>query len=157
MKLYCSYSTDSRVPGDVVRYVQERVLTKADLKRTPATETTTPSWLVAVRAAQSKKATDILVLDLSGVTSFADTFVIATGANQRQIQAIAEEVQKRLKERGERPINVEGLNNAEWVLADYGDFIVHIFAPQARRYYDLERLWRHARDVPVPPAAEPEI
>ncbi|MGA3018964.1 MAG: ribosome silencing factor [Bryobacteraceae bacterium] len=135
----------------VVRYLQERVLTKADLKRTPATRTTTPSWLVAVRAAQSKKATDVLVLDLSGVTSFADTFVIATGANQRQIQAIADEVGLRVKhEAGELPISVEGYNQAEWVLADYGDMLVHIFSPKAREYYGLERLWRHGKRLEIP-------
>ena len=90
------------------------------------------------------------MLDLREVTSFADYFVIATGGNQRQIQAMAEELQKRLKERGERVISIEGVNNAEWVLADYGDFIVHIFSAQSRQYYDLERLWRHAKDVPIP-------
>jgi ribosome-associated protein len=121
----------------------------------PAPEELEPAWLTAARAIDSRKGSDIRVLDLREVTSFADFFVIATGSNPRQIQAIAEEVQKRLKERGERPINVEGLNNAEWVLADYGDFIVHIFAPQSRQYYDLERLWRHAKDVKIP-AAEPE-
>jgi ribosome-associated protein len=121
----------------------------------PAAEETAPAWLTAVRAVDSRKGSDIRVLDLREVTSFADFFVIATGSNPRQIQAIAEEVQKRLRERGERPISVEGLNNAEWVLADYGDFIVHIFSPQSRQYYDLERLWRHAKDVAVP-ADHPE-
>jgi ribosome-associated protein len=113
-----------------------------------------PAWLTAVRAIDSRKGADIRVLDLREITSFADFFVIATGSNPRQIQAIAEEVQKQLKARGERPISVEGLNNAEWVLADYGDFIVHIFAPQSRQYYDLERLWRHAKDVSIPSASE---
>ena len=137
--------------GDVVRYLQERVLTKANRKQTPATETATPSWLVAVRAAQSKKATDILVLDLSGVTSFADTFVISTGANQRQIQAIADEVGLQVKHQaGELPISVEGYNQAEWVLADYGDMLVHIFSPKAREYYGLERLWRHGKRLEIP-------
>jgi ribosome-associated protein len=136
----------------VVRYLQERVLTKANPKPTPATETTGPSWLVAVRAAQSKKATDILVLDLSGVTSFADTFVISTGANQRQIQAIADEVGLQLKHQaGELPISVEGYNQAEWILADYGDMLVHIFSPKAREYYGLERLWRHGKRLEIPP------
>jgi ribosome-associated protein len=119
-----------------------------------APEELEPAWLTAVRAIDSRKGTDIRVLDLREITSFADFFVIATGSNARQIQAIAEEVQKRLKARGERPISVEGLNNAEWVLADYGDFIVHIFAPQSRQYYDLERLWRHAKDVPIPAPSE---
>jgi len=109
-----------------------------------------PAWLTAVRAIDSRKGSDIRVLDLRDITSFADFFVIATGSNPRQIQAIAEEVQKRLKEHGERAISVEGINNAEWILADYGDFIVHVFSPQSRQYYDLERLWRHAREVPIP-------
>ena len=121
------------------------------MKPTPATETSMPSWLVAVRAAQSKKASEILVLDLSGVTSFADTFVIATGANQRQIQAIADEVGLRVKhEAGELPISVEGYQQAEWVLADYGDLLVHVFSPKAREYYGLERLWRHGKQIEIP-------
>lgn len=104
-----------------------------------------------MRAAESKKATDIRVLDLTGITSFTDYFVICTGANARQIQAISDEVEVRLKQKGERPLNIEGYNQAEWVLADYGDFLVHIFSPAARAYYDLERLWRNARPVEVPP------
>jgi ribosome-associated protein len=135
----------------LVRYDQERVLSKADLKRPPAADTVEPSWQIAVRAAQSKKATNILVIDLSGVTSFADTFVIATGANQKQIQAIADEVGLQLKrEAGELPISVEGYSQAEWVLADYGDMLVHIFTPKAREYYGLERLWRNGKTIEIP-------
>jgi len=105
-----------------------------------------------VRAAESKKATEIKVLDLTGVTSFADYFVICTGANQRQIQAIADEVGLQLKQQArELPNSLEGYNQAEWVLADYGDLVVHIFSPKAREYYDLERLWRSARTVGIPP------
>ena len=115
--------------------------------------TLSPSWLTAVRAAESKKATDIKVLDLREVTSFADFFVICSAASQRQIQAISDEVEKRLKEEGEAPLSVEGYPNAEWVLMDYGDLLVHIFTAQARQYYDLERLWRHAKEVPIPPEA----
>ncbi len=110
----------------------------------------TPNWLTAVRAAESKQATGIRVLDLTGITSFADYFVICTGANQRQIQAIADEVAVRLKAQGETPLSVEGYTQAEWVLADYGDLLVHVFSPQAREYYDLERLWRQAKTVEVP-------
>ena len=111
-----------------------------------------PTWLVAVRAAESKKAADILVLDLTGITSFADFFVIATGANARQVQAISDEVGLQLKQRaGELPIGIEGYNQAEWVLADYGDLLVHIFSPKAREYYSLERLWRSAKTVEIPP------
>jgi ribosome-associated protein len=104
-----------------------------------------------VRAAESKKATEIKVLDLTGITSFADYFVISTGANQRQIQAIADEVGVQLKHAGESPISLEGYQQAEWVLMDYGDLLVHIFSPKARAYYDLERLWRNARAVEIPP------
>jgi ribosome-associated protein len=106
-----------------------------------------------VRAAESKKGTDIRVLDLTGITSFADHFVICTGANQRQIQAISDEVNLQLKQQaGELPINVEGYDQAEWVLADYGDLLVHIFSPKSRDYYDLERLWRSAKPVEIPAA-----
>jgi ribosome-associated protein len=106
-----------------------------------------------VRAAESKKATDIKVLDLTGITSFADFFVICTGANQRQIQAIADEVGLELKKQaGELPISIEGYNQAEWVLADYGDLLIHIFSPKAREYYSLERLWRSAKTLEIPAA-----
>jgi ribosome-associated protein len=109
--------------------------------------------LLAVRAAESKKATDIKVLDLTGITSFADFFVICTGANQRQIQAISEEVGLQLKQQtGELPISLEGYNQAEWVLADYGDLLVHVFSPKAREYYSLERLWRSAKTLEIPAA-----
>ncbi|MFN0164818.1 MAG: ribosome silencing factor [Bryobacteraceae bacterium] len=114
---------------------------------------TEASWLVAVRAAESKKATAIKVLDLTGVTSFTDFFIICSGSNQRQLQAIADEVAKQLKEHGERPLSIEGYDQAEWILADYGDFIVHIFSEHARAYYDLERLWRTGKDLPIPPEA----
>ena len=93
------------------------------------------------------------MLDLTGITSFADFFVICTGANQRQIQTISDEVGVQLKERaGELPLSVEGYQQAEWVLADYGDLLVHIFSPKAREYYDLERLWRSGRPVEIPAA-----
>ena len=83
--------------------------------------------------------------------SFADYFIICTGANARNVQAIADEVALRLKQAGTLPLSMEGYNQAEWVLADYGDFLVHIFSPKSRAYYDLERLWRNARIVEVPP------
>ena len=108
--------------------------------------------MTAVRAAESKKATDIVVLDLREVTSFADFFVISTGSNPKQIQAIAEEIAQQMEQRGEYPVSVEGFGNAEWVLADYGDLLIHVFSAKARAYYELERLWRHAKLVPIPPA-----
>jgi len=114
--------------------------------------TQTEPWAVAVRAAQSKKAVDIRVLDLREITSFTDFFVICSGSNQRQIQAIGDEVESKLKELGALPLSLEGYEHAEWILADYGDFIVHIFSERARLYYDLERLWRQAKTVEIPPA-----
>ena len=113
-------------------------------------------WLHAVRAAEAKKATEIRVLDLRDITTFADFFVICSGSNQRQIQAISDEINLSLKRLGELPISVEGYQNAEWVLADYGSFLVHIFSEKARAYYDLERLWRHAKEVSVPASSAPD-
>jgi ribosome-associated protein len=73
--------------------------------------------------------------------------VVCSGANSRQIQAIANEIETQLRELGERPNSVEGYQNAEWVLLDYGDYLIHIFTDKARQYYDLERLWRDAKTV----------
>ncbi|MEO8595403.1 MAG: ribosome silencing factor [Candidatus Solibacter sp.] len=113
----------------------------------------TPTWLIAVRAAQEKQATDIRVLDLTGITAFADFFVICTGSNAKQVQAISDEVGIQLKHQArELPHSLEGYSQAEWVLADYGDLLVHIFSPKARDYYDLERLWRTAKTVAIPAA-----
>jgi len=89
------------------------------------------------------------VLDLRALTSFTDYFIICSGSNQRQIQAVSDEVGRRLKKEGRAPLSVEGYDNAEWILADYGDFIVHVFSEHARQYYDLERLWRQAKTVEV--------
>jgi ribosome-associated protein len=108
-----------------------------------------PGWRIAVRAAQAKQATDITVLDLTGITSFTDFFVICTGANIRQNQAITDEIGLNLKARGELPSSVEGYEQGEWVLSDYGDFLVHVFSSKARQYYDLERLWRDAKVIPA--------
>lgn len=109
-------------------------------------------WLAAVRAAESKKAVNLTVLDLREVTSFTDYFVICSGTNPRQIQAITDEILERLKALGERAISTEGYEGADWVLIDYGDYIIHVFSEKAREYYELERLWRHARRVEIPPA-----
>jgi ribosome-associated protein len=81
------------------------------------------------------------------VTSFTDTFVICTGSNPRQLQAISDAVSLELKPAVGMPLSLEGFEHAEWILADYGDFIVHIFSEKARAYYDLERLWRQAKDI----------
>jgi ribosome-associated protein len=110
----------------------------------------TPAWLAAVRAAESKKGRDIIVLDLREITSFADYFVIISGSNVRQNQAISDEIYLQLKKQGEVPVSREGYDTGEWILADYGDFLVHVFLDRSREYYDLERLWRHAKNVPIP-------
>lgn len=119
-------------------------------RRTRAKPSQPALWLAAVRAAESKKASDVKVLDLRPVTTFADYFILCSGSNPRQIQAIADEVEHQLKEKGERPKSIEGYNNAEWVLMDYGDYVVNVFSEQARAYYDLERLWRDAPPVEIP-------
>lgn len=110
-------------------------------------------WKAAVRAARSRKAEDITVLNIKKVSSFTDKFVICTAANSRQVQGIADAVETALKQEGVKPIGVEGYNSARWVLMDYGDFVLHIFLPELRAFYDLERLWKNAPRVPVPEAA----
>ena len=102
----------------------------------------------AIDCAADKKAVGLVALDLRDIASFTEFFVIATGLNQRQVQAIADEIREKLKEEfGTRAVRVEGYNSAEWVLLDFGDFIVHIFDKDAREFYDLERLWRDAKRV----------
>jgi ribosome-associated protein len=103
----------------------------------------------ALSATSEKKAIEPTILDLRGIATFTDFFVICTGANRRQVQAIADEVVEQLKRHGSPAARVEGYQNAEWVLVDYGDFVVHVFDEKARRFYDLERLWREARRLDV--------
>src|SRR6266481_5805307 len=105
-----------------------------------------------LQAAADKKAIDLTVLDLREIASFTDFFVIATGTNRRQVQAISDEVVEHLKRAGNRAARVEGYQTAEWILIDYGDFIVHVFDEKARRFYDLERLWREAKRIDVTPS-----
>jgi len=106
--------------------------------------------LAAVHAAAEKKAFDVVVLDLREIASFTDYFVITSGANERQVQAIADEVYESLKKSGEAAARMEGYKSAEWVLLDYGDFVVHVFEQKARQFYDLERLWRESKRVVLP-------
>jgi len=110
---------------------------------------------LAVEAAQNKKAAAISVLDLSGVGAFTSYFVICTGFSTPQVQAICTEVEEQLyKELKRSPEHREGRSSSEWALLDFGSFIVHVFSEQARRYYDLERLWRSAAKLEIPD--EPE-
>lgn len=108
----------------------------------------------AVEAAQDKQAVDVAVLKLAG-RSFADYFLLCSGQSQPQIKAIGDAVEERLAQMGRRLEHREGKAGAEWLLLDYGDFVVHIFSERAREYYDLERLWRTAERIDFPAPARP--
>ena len=112
----------------------------------------------ALTAAAEKKAINIVVLDLREIASFTDYFIIASGANERQVQAVADEVIETLKKAGSPVSRMEGYKTAEWILLDYGDFVVHVFDAKARRFYDLERLWRESKriDLPAELSGEPD-
>ena len=108
------------------------------------------SWAAtAARAADAKKGTNTLVLDVGPVLALTDAFVITSAPNARQVRTIAEEVEEQVKASGgPSPLRIEGLDDARWVLLDYGDFVVHVFLEEARAYYDLERLWSDAPRLP---------
>jgi len=101
----------------------------------------------AVAAAEDRQAVDLRVLHLGDISGFTDYFLICSGTNERQVQAIADAVEERLRAERVRPLHIEGFNRAQWVLLDYGDLIVHVFLEQPRRFYALERLWSDAPDV----------
>jgi ribosome-associated protein len=110
--------------------------------------------LAAVAAVRDKKGEDVLALDLRDADAFTDFFIVCTGQNRRQVQAIADAVEAALKAKKLRPSHVEGYERGEWVLLDYFDFVVHVFAPNARMFYGLERLWGNAHPIALPePAA----
>ena len=110
---------------------------KSDLKKQVA---------AAIQACLDKKAEELSILEMEkGSGAFTDYFVLCSGSNPRQVQAIADEVELRLKSAELRPTHVEGYNQAEWVLVDYVDFVVHVFSEKARKFYDLERLWKSAK------------
>jgi len=106
--------------------------------------------LTALRSAAEKKAINTVVLDLREIASFTDYFVITSGTNERQVQAISDEIVETLKKAGSPAARVEGYKTAEWILLDYGDFVVHVFDEKSRTFYDLERLWRESRRVDLP-------
>jgi ribosome-associated protein len=100
---------------------------------------------LAVRAVDNKKGEDVVILEMDrNAGAFTDYFVLCTGTNPRQVQAISDEIEQQLGENGSRPNSLEGYNQAEWVLLDFVDFVVHIFSERARKFYDLERLWKSA-------------
>jgi len=117
------------------------------LPDTPSATDSRTAIREALAAIRDTKGEDVVVRDLSGVTDFVDWFVLASGFNERQVQAIADRVEERLKESGVRPLHVEGYPAAQWILLDYGDFLVHVFHEEKRRFYGLDRLWSDAADV----------
>lgn len=105
--------------------------------------------MLAAHAAIEKKATDLVLLDLREIASFTEYFLICSGTSARQVQAVSNAIEEALLKQGKRPLHIEGYSSAEWILLDYGDFIVHVFGHASRKFYDLERLWRDARRVAV--------
>ena len=103
----------------------------------------------AVAALQDKKGEDIRVIDISGVTVIADYFIIASGSNPNQVQALVDNVEEQMYKAGFDDPKVEGYNNASWILLDYNDVVLHIFDEESRSFYNLERLWRDGKEVDV--------
>ncbi len=110
---------------------------------------------LAVEAAQDKHAVDITVLKLAGTGAFVEYFLLCSGQSQPQIKAISDAIEERLGKEGVRLAHREGKTGAEWMLLDYGDFVVHVFSERARHYYDLERLWRTAERIDFPAPSQP--
>ena len=125
-------------------------MSKSPIASDPSTPALPSDLAAAARAAYEKKATDVVVLDMRQIPSFTDFFLICTSQNQRQMRAIAEAVEKALKDDGVTPAHIEGTESSEWILLDYFDFVVHIFTAQQRRFYVLDRLWGNAERIAVP-------
>ena len=114
---------------------------------TPGKDSIPPNVRAAVDAAQEKQAAEVVLLNLAGLGAFTDYFIICTGFSARQVEAICDEIENRLEQGGERLLHREGKPGGEWMLLDFGSLIVHVFTADARRFYDLERLWRAATRV----------
>jgi ribosome-associated protein len=125
-------------------------------RRATGSKRLSPEVTKAVRAALDKKALDVVVLDLRQTPAFTDYFVLCSGQNPRQVKAIADAIEEALRAAKVRPAHVEGYDRAEWVLMDFFSFIVHVFTPQTREFYSLERLWGDAERIEISdePAAE---
>ena len=127
----------NQLPFTMVRTAPTLCMKKSDLKLQVA---------AAIQACLDKKAEELSILEMEkGSGAFTDYFVLCSGTNPRQVQAIADEVELRLKTAGVRPAHVEGYKQGEWILVDYVDFVVHVFSEKARKFYDLERLWKTAK------------
>jgi len=116
----------------------------------PATPRLPAEIKLVVAAALDKKALDVVALDLRKASAFTDFFIICTGGNLRQVKAIADGIDEALRAKGLKPALTEGYSRGDWVLIDYFDFIVHIFSPQTREFYGLERLWGDAKRIEIP-------
>jgi ribosome-associated protein len=112
--------------------------------------------LLLAKALDSKKGKDIRVLETDGVTTLADYFVLCTGASAPQLKALADAGEKAMKEAGIQPHHIEGHRGGTWILQDYGDVVVHLFSPEAREFYDLDRLWQDANVVDLADVLTPE-
>lgn len=122
-------------------------MAKAEKRRTPAR--LSGQVTTALRAAGDKQASDVLVLDLRKAAGFTDFFVICSGGNARQVRAIADHIIETLRVEGVKPAHIEGYDRSEWVLVDYFDFVVHVFSPETRAFYGLERLWGNAESLEI--------
>lgn len=144
------------MPNSTIKEQSLSPTSSGNLQIKPTTKELEPAELderiwMALAAVTEKKAIDTVVLDLREIASFTDYFIIVSGTNERQVQAISDEVVDTLKKAGEPVLRVEGYKTAEWILLDCGDFVVHIFGDKARKFYDLERLWRESKRVALPP------
>ena len=119
------------------------------------TDSLRPELRCAVEAAQNKKASNVTLLDLTGLGAFTNYFLLCTGYSARQVSSISEEIEAQLEKQGLKLQHREGRGDSEWVLLDYGSFLVHIFTERARLYYDLERLWRSAKRIVFPDVDQP--
>jgi ribosome-associated protein len=129
-------------------------MSKAERRpRKTSTPRLPPDLKAAIEAARDKKAEDLILLDLRKSSAFTDFFLICTGGNTRQVQAIADAIQDVLRGRDLKPALVEGYERGQWVLVDYFDFIVHVFMPATREFYGLERLWGDAKRIDLPVSA----
>jgi ribosome-associated protein len=113
-------------------------------------ESTLDHVFACARAAVDKRGSDLVILDVSGLSSFTDYFLVVSGSSDRRVQTIAEAVIQVMKERGVRPFGVEGMRDGRWALADFGDWVVHVFYEEARGFFDLEGLWFDAKRVEPP-------
>lgn len=102
---------------------------------------------IAIEALEDKKATDIKIIDIEHISTLADYFIIASGTNRNQVQAMSDNVEEALSKAGYEPKQIEGYQNANWVLMDYGDIVLHLFDEENRLFYDLERIWRDGKVV----------